>query len=389
MKFYSLLSLFWQLWFQRHLPTVQVFFEDTFCVGTAQSEVILSDKECKGNLEDSRKHSYTCTDYVDTEWESNPHFLTVKCNEHEADIISGEFYKCSDNLDYTVFKNSICSADSILRESKPFNLSDLSLDPVSLYNNGVAEGMVVRNIENVKEGAPLASPVLDFSKPKNYELDDACTTHDCDTSSGKCVPTPIDCDPKPCHRSVCTLAAGGCTNIDECLNTKCTLGIVESVEVSVLEDYALTMTPCAKMITFARSTSALMEHKNCENPNWCIASICDDIYGCIEMERMCYPDDIRCKYGVCNNVTKECEEHDIEPKPFICKTAVVISTAVIAGIVVACAVAEGLAIFGGKKGYDYWKLTNDNQIGSTQSNPLYENKKGGSGDNPLFDVNSG
>eukprot|EP01133_Synstelium_polycarpum_P004405 gene4405-5159_t len=116
-------------------------------------------------------------------------------------------------------------------------------------------------------------------------------------------------------------------------------------------------------------------------------SVCDEIYGCIEVDRKCSPDDTRCKYGVCNNVTKECEEHDIDPKPFICKTSVVVSTAVIAGIVVAGAIAAGLAIFGGKKGYDYWKLTNDNKINSAQTNPLYEANKSCNGDNPLFDQN--
>eukprot|EP01133_Synstelium_polycarpum_P006560 gene6560-7605_t len=95
----------------------------------------------------------------------------------------------------------------------------------------------------------------------------------------------------------------------------------------------------------------------CESYDWCMESFCDNSYGCIKLKRKCYPDDTLCKRGLCNNVTKECEYHDLDPKPFGCKTAAVISTAIIAA----------------------------NQMSAVQSNPLYVLNKRGSGDNPLYD----
>eukprot|EP01133_Synstelium_polycarpum_P004404 gene4404-5158_t len=52
-------------------------------------------------------------------------------------------------------------------------VTDLSLDPTSLYKNGVAEGMVLGKTKNVTQdrtGKPLSTPDLDLTKPKNYGM---------------------------------------------------------------------------------------------------------------------------------------------------------------------------------------------------------------------------
>eukprot|EP01133_Synstelium_polycarpum_P016324 gene16324-19418_t len=269
------------------------------------------------------------------------------CKRHTStgsniEIITNIDFVCPDKRDYC----GVCYGDGSTcckPEIDCYNATRLpcqiGICPEDPYQKGLT-------IENFR-GSCKTQPMI-------CKDDNICTLDSCNATSGACQFIPVVCPPAavPCYETFCDPNFGGCRMEPTCKDTPCEIGI-------------------------------------CESSDWCKMAVCDKFFGCLEVERKCYPDDARCKFGVCNNVTKECEEHEIDPKPFICKTAAVVSTAVIAGIVVAGAVAAGLAIFGGKKGYDYWKSTQDNKISGTQSNPLYENNKRGSGDNPLFDAGSG
>eukprot|EP01133_Synstelium_polycarpum_P006160 gene6160-7132_t len=165
--------------------------------------------------------------------------------------------------------------------------------------------------------------------------DNPCTVDTCDSNTG-CVHTPTKCpDAGKCQVGVCN-KDGGC-------------GLAPRV---------------------------------CNSTNFCTQMFCDDFLGCVSLDRDCPSS--RCASGYCNNVTQECEEHDYDPAPFVCRKGAVISTGVIAGIVVAAAIAAGLAVFGGKKGYDYWKTTQNQKISGSISNPMYELNPNANGDNPLY-----
>ncbi|GAM20012.1 hypothetical protein SAMD00019534_031870 [Acytostelium subglobosum LB1] len=74
--------------------------------------------------------------------------------------------------------------------------------------------------------------------------------------------------------------------------------------------------------------------------------------------------------------SQKCEFHDYSPLPFGCNKAAIISTGVITGFVVAAAVALAIMIFGGRKGYDYWKQSTNNKISGMSSNPLNNEEPG-------------
>ncbi|KAF2078236.1 hypothetical protein CYY_000426 [Polysphondylium violaceum] len=177
--------------------------------------------------------------------------------------------------------------------------------------------------------------------PTNCDDQDPCTIDTCDAKEGKCVHTPLVCpDEGNCQVGYCS--AGECkVKPREC-----------------------------------PATGA-----------FCLITECDEAAGCIVYDKRCTSDNPKCQRGVCSNETAECVSRDYDPKPFICKTAAVVSTAVIAGVTVAGAVALGLAIFGGKKGYDYWKETHDNKISMATENPLYVQNPA-SAENPLYTGNT-
>eukprot|EP01133_Synstelium_polycarpum_P004403 gene4403-5153_t len=192
------------------------------------------------------------------------------------------------------------------------------------------------------------------------EDNNVCTTDLC--SETNCTHTPISCD----DNDVCTIDS--CDAVNGCVHTPVTCPGEGNCQVGVCNP----------------GIGCGLAPRECPSDNFCTVSQCDEALGCISFDRNCVADNPKCQSGRCNNVTQECESHDYDPKPFICKTAAVISTAVVAAIVVAAAVALALAVFGGKKGYDHWKSTQNQAITNSVGNPLYETNPS-TGDNPLYD----
>eukprot|EP01133_Synstelium_polycarpum_P008043 gene8043-9450_t len=190
-----------------------------------------------------------------------------------------------------------------------------------------------------------------------------CTNNVCDIASGNCTKTDVVCE----KRNLCEIPT--CDPIIGCVYTPVVCEEVDKCSISTC-NIATGQCEAAPRV--------------CQTDAFCIDSRCDKNLGCLYYDKLCVPEDSRCQVGICNNETKSCEDRDRDPKPFVCKTAAVVSTAVIAGVVVAGAVALGLAIFGGKKGYDYWKNTQDQKINGSTTNPLYEANPSG-GENPMFD----
>ncbi|KAF2072260.1 hypothetical protein CYY_006414 [Polysphondylium violaceum] len=195
------------------------------------------------------------------------------------------------------------------------------------------------------------------------EDNNICTTSKCGANN-TCVATPISCDDNnPCTVDTCDQFKG-------CIHTPITCADEGSCSVG----YCDTADGVCK--TKPRQCTP-------ENPAFCLIYECDENAGCISYDKPCVAENSRCKQGYCDNSTMECKTKDYDPQPFICKTAAVVSTAVIAGVTVAGAVALGLAIFGGKKGYDYWKESRGANFSSSNSNPLYVQNPNG-GENPLY-----
>ncbi|EGC36088.1 hypothetical protein DICPUDRAFT_87578 [Dictyostelium purpureum] len=266
------------------------------------------------------------------------------------------------------------------------------------------------------DGTSVCSP-LDID-----ELDDGnpCTIDECDPNTGKVTHTQTDkcggcmkCDPKSTEGD-CVLNDDSCEDGNICTDNKCTidsknknLGICvnSSVECGINDSNKCLLWSCdlekgcvsEKLVcpnngncqvgVCNEKTGCYLEQKNCTSPAFCIVSECDESVGCIQYDRRCASDDNRCKAGVCVNGTEttegECRSVNYDPLPFICKTAAVVSTAVIAGVTVAGAVALGIFLYGGKKGYDYWKHSQSIKFTNSSSNPLYV-QSSNAGTNPLY-----
>ncbi|EGG23347.1 PA14 domain-containing protein [Cavenderia fasciculata] len=200
---------------------------------------------------------------------------------------------------------------------------------------------------------------------QSIEFSNACTNNVCLTNGTCSYPAkPLPENPDACSYYTCDAQEGFQLNNVTCPDGEgaCQVGVCD-----------------AKL-------GCQIAAKNCTSPDFCLEGYCDDRLGCLKIERQCTPGRPNCQVGVCNNETAECEYHDRDPYPFACKTAAVVSVGVIAGVVVAGAVALGVAVFGGKKGYDYWKEHRENKISAATSNPLYETKPG-TGENPLYNPN--
>ncbi|GAM19977.1 hypothetical protein SAMD00019534_031520 [Acytostelium subglobosum LB1] len=244
----------------------------------------------------------------------------------------------------------------------------------------------------------------------NVNTDDGnpCTVDTCDATTGVISHTPVKCS--GCQ--TCTQAAGGCTDTaTQCNNGNvCNVGVCTNGTCSYvpntcddgnpctddscdpLNGCAHTATTCPDLglcqIGACSTTGGCgLTNRTCTQPtDFCQDVLCDPRLGCITFAKTCVPSNPDCQYGVCNNGTQKCEFHDYSPLPFGCNKAAVISTGVIAAIVVAGAVALAIMIFGGKKGYDYWKNSRDHKIASLNSNPLYTQNPA-SGNNPMYGNN--
>ncbi|EGG24552.1 PA14 domain-containing protein [Cavenderia fasciculata] len=235
----------------------------------------------------------------------------------------------------------------------------------------------------------------------------ACTQDKCDLATGAITHTPLSCagctfcdpelgeykcsnpptlcnDQNPCTTDTCA-TNGNCTNtfcaaptnkclIPVCTETGCSTGPIVCPE---------SENPCEEAIC-SETTGCGFKARDClSGIANCTDGFCDARLGCVSIARQCVADKPNCQYGVCNNETNECEYHDYDPYPFACQTAAVVSVGVVAGVVVAGAVALAAAVFGGKKGYDYWKEHKGMKMNMSNANPLYETKPG-TGENPLY-----
>ncbi|GAM22481.1 hypothetical protein SAMD00019534_056560 [Acytostelium subglobosum LB1] len=235
---------------------------------------------------------------------------------------------------------------------------------------------------------------------------DPCMVGHCNLTTGQITYTPVVCS--GCQ--VCSRAANGtcvdtdslCSHANQCTDVTCQAGECKATSIPCQDNDPCTIDKCdpTKGCDHSEKLSCPDEglclvgqctpgvgctvtNRTCDTGDFCMDSLCDPRLGCMQFARKCVAPDPDCQYGVCNNETQKCDFHEYSPKPFGCNKAAVISTGVIAGIVVAGAVALAVIIFGGKKGYDHWKSANENKITTTSSNPLYTENPA-SGTNPLF-----
>ncbi|GAM23054.1 hypothetical protein SAMD00019534_062290 [Acytostelium subglobosum LB1] len=241
-------------------------------------------------------------------------------------------------------------------------------------------------------------PKIDDSNP--------CTTDLCNSTTGEISHVPVSCDGcQACQQSTGTCADDTTKCQDDgnlCTTSQCTSGNCTYTMISCddgnpcTDDSCDPVTGCVHKDTLCpdegncqegycqAGVGCALRTRNCTTDQFCIDSICDERLGCVKFEKRCIANNPDCQIGTCNNVTQACEFRDYSPLPFGCNKAAVISTGVIAGVVVAGAVALGLMIFGGKKGYDYWKQNKDNKMSASNSNPMYTPSPNNA-ENPLYD----
>ncbi|EFA76162.1 PA14 domain-containing protein [Heterostelium album PN500] len=227
---------------------------------------------------------------------------------------------------------------------------------------------VITHTKKVCSGCQSCDQADGVCKNADTNCDDfnKCTIDSCVTNSTQnvCQFKPTDCDDKdPCTDDLCDPVQG-------CLHTPTVCPGVGDCAVGV----------CVPNV------GCSTKPRDCSTGVFCTDSICIEGTGCANFTRNCVGSDPKCKKGTCNIEKQECEYSDYSPKPFGCNKAAIISTGVIAGIVVAGAVALAIMVFGGKKGYDYWKNHQEQKISNLNSNPLYTVNPN-SGNNPLFQEN--
>ncbi|EGC35657.1 hypothetical protein DICPUDRAFT_78683 [Dictyostelium purpureum] len=254
---------------------------------------------------------------------------------------------------------------------------------------------------------------------KDCDDNNMCTIDTCNGQTGECESKPKQCKPKnKCSTAQCNSKTGECINVDHCDDgILCTIDVCSDngtchwLPNSCDDGDACTIDYCLNSLSL--NGGCAHKPKTCVSNNPCFVASCDKKKGCImtpidcpveafcligfcdnstkkcmTADRPCIPDEPRCQYGICSNETKTCIFKNYDPLPFKCQTAAVkaavgIGAAATAGIVIGGAVALGLAIFGGKKGYDAWKSSHNTQMGASSENPLYVANQSG-GENPLY-----
>ncbi|KAK5580980.1 hypothetical protein RB653_001007 [Dictyostelium firmibasis] len=259
------------------------------------------------------------------------------------------------------------------------------------------------NLTAIDDGNPCTDDYCDpVTGNITHNITQKCSgCNTCDVKTGKCVAQNSHCDDgNPCTDNSCVASANSTSSsqIGVCTQTpttKCDLGDKCMVYSCTLEGgcnatqrVCPNSGPC-KIGYCEPGVGCKLKNRVCSSDWFCIEAQCDETYGCIQFDRRCVPDNSRCEEGICVNNTAigkddgKCTSKEYDPKPFVCKTAAVVSTAVVAGVVVAGAVALGAAIFAGKKGYDAWKTSQGNVMAASQANPLYTQANNG-GENPLY-----
>eukprot|EP01133_Synstelium_polycarpum_P004408 gene4408-5163_t len=237
---------------------------------------------------------------------------------------------------------------------------------------------------------------------RNIDDNNLCTVDECHVSDGTITHTAIPCTGcEQCVGGVCKPVDTVCDDfnvctVDKCTNTTCTHELIncddndpctidscDAVKGCQYAEFVCADEGNCQVGVCTKGVGCGLAPRVCESTNFCNVTMCDEMLGCVNFPRKCVPDNTRCQSGVCNAETQECESEDYDPKPFVCKTAAVVSVGVIAGVTVAAAVAVALAVFGGKKGYDYWKTTQNQKISNSVGNPLYETNPS-HGNNPLY-----
>ncbi|EFA75229.1 PA14 domain-containing protein [Heterostelium album PN500] len=240
----------------------------------------------------------------------------------------------------------------------------------------------------------------------NITVDDnnPCTTDSCDPATGQITNKPIPCAGcQNCQGGTCvgndTLCSdGNMCSIDKCaLNNTCSFTPVNCDDNDpCTEDTCDPVHGCqhnkkvcpdvgdCQVGVCVAGVGCSTVERNCSTGLFCTDSLCIQGIGCANFTRNCVSDNPKCQKGTCNIEKQECEFVDYSPKPFGCNKAAVISTGVIAGVVVAGAVALAIAVFGGKKGYDAWKNSRNNAVTNLNNNPLYTANPNG-GANPLYE----
>ncbi|GAM19978.1 hypothetical protein SAMD00019534_031530 [Acytostelium subglobosum LB1] len=306
--------------------------------------------------------------------------------------------------------------------SKPKNCAPASPAPCTVYSCAAGSGCQTKLLNSTECGCcdPTKTPFCKVATCDNLSGkcvysnasitdNDPCTDDFCDPNTGLITHTPKKCS-GACQS--CSKDAGGCVDTNALCDTgnkcnlgTCTAGVCSYTANTCGDDNPCTVdscepdTGCRHNETVTCPDAGLCQvgicsptggcgltNRTCASTDFCIDSLCDERLGCITFAKKCVADNPDCQYGVCNNGTQKCEFHDYSPLPFGCNKAAVISTGVIAAIVVAGAVALAIMIFGGKKGYDYWKNSRENKIASLNSNPLYTQNPA-SGNNPLYGNN--
>ncbi|GAM23199.1 hypothetical protein SAMD00019534_063740 [Acytostelium subglobosum LB1] len=250
-----------------------------------------------------------------------------------------------------------------------------------------------------KSGSDGNSCTIDSCDPsdgsiKHVLMDCASSADGCHTAQcveGQCVSTPVNCSDgnvctiDSCANGTCVFAANTCDDGNPCTVDSC------SEQTGCINTPLSCPTNNMCEVASCNSTSGLCQlaPRQCPQPSdFCRVAVCDNTVGCVEIDRPCIADDPSCQFGRCNNVSNQCEFVNYTPLPFRCqstavKVGVSIGAAAIAGIILAGAVAIGLAIFGGKKGYEYWKMSQDQRIAGSNNNPLYEPSPNNQ-ENPLY-----
>ncbi|GAM24702.1 hypothetical protein SAMD00019534_078770 [Acytostelium subglobosum LB1] len=297
-----------------------------------------------------------CTDPANT----NP-CVIYKCgvNGCENSTLSREECDCCNPLSTPPCMVATCNNSTGKCEYSPINIDDGNNCTVDHCN---ATTGVITHTPMQCQGCQTCNQALGQCQDTLALCNNGNGCNNVMCSNGSCIYTPVSCDDKdPCTEDSCDMLTG-------CAHTNITCPELNLCQVP----QCVTGVGCA------------YTNRTCQSDNYCNDTMCDPRFGCVQFARTCVPSNPDCQYGVCNPESQKCEFHDYSPLPFGCNKAAIISTGVIAGVVVAAAVALAIMIFGGKKGYDYWKQSTNNKISGMSSNPLY-NEKPGNGSNPLYE----
>ncbi|EAL61363.1 PA14 domain-containing protein [Dictyostelium discoideum AX4] len=276
--------------------------------------------------------------------------------------------QCDGKLNKCQIKS--CNADGSCKPLPSLEIDDKN--PCTIDACDETTGVITHTLSNKCGGCSICNGVTGDCDPVDKKCDDGnrCTTEVClldkATNNGNCSSKPTtECDKGDvCMVYSCDTEKGCvetprvCPSKGKCQVGKCVPGV-----------------------------GCKYEPRVCKADAFCLVAECDEIVGCIQFEKKCAADNGRCQAGICKNATATeegtCESVDFDPKPFICKTAAVVSVGVAVGVAVGGAIALGVFIFAGKKGYDYWKASQGVTMATSNANPLYESNPSG-GENPIY-----